>query len=85
MCVAVRMKLISRSGWNGIVELWGVRCEVNLRLVPDVKVGEYVHVHAGFAIQRDLQATEGTRELTEELIQKSQKGGDRFRAHEMCA
>ncbi|MGD1148660.1 MAG: HypC/HybG/HupF family hydrogenase formation chaperone [Thermoanaerobaculaceae bacterium] len=50
MCLAVPMKLIERQEALGIAELDGVRREVSLMLQPEAKVGDYVLVHAGYAI-----------------------------------
>ena len=50
MCLAVPMKLVERQEALGIAELDGVRREVSLMLQPEVEVGEYVLVHAGYAI-----------------------------------
>lgn len=52
MCLAVPMKLIARDGEIGTVELGGVERKINLMMLPDAKIGEYMVVHAGFAIQR---------------------------------
>ena len=52
MCVAVPMKIKKINGDKGIVEIGGVEREVGLKLLPGVQVGDYVIVHAGFAIQR---------------------------------
>jgi len=46
------MKLIARDGEIGTVELGGVERKISLMLLPDAKIGEYMVVHAGFAIQR---------------------------------
>ena len=51
MCLGVPMKLTEVSGREGKAELDGVTRKVALDLVPDVKVGQYVLVHAGYAIQ----------------------------------
>ena len=51
MCIAVPMQLIEKRGEKGIVDIGGVRREVGLQLVQDVQEGDYVIVHAGFAIQ----------------------------------
>jgi len=53
MCLAVPMKIIqvSGDGW-GTVDLDGARYDVNLSLVEEPRVGEYVIVHAGFAIEK---------------------------------
>jgi hydrogenase expression/formation protein HypC len=51
MCVAVPAKIISISGSNAHIESMGVSKIIDISLVPDVCPGNYVIVHAGFAIQ----------------------------------
>ena len=51
MCLAVPMKVISREQVVGIAEIAGVKKEINFMLMPEAEVGDYVIVHAGFAIQ----------------------------------
>ena len=45
------MKIRKIVGNKGIVDIGGVEREVGLNLIKEVKVGDYVIVHAGFAIQ----------------------------------
>jgi hydrogenase expression/formation protein HypC len=52
MCLAVPMKVISREKEFAVVELSGVRRKVSIQMLPAVKPGDYIIVHAGFAIQR---------------------------------
>ena len=52
MCLGVPAKVMERNGEAAVVELGGVRREVSLMLLDDVSVGEWVIVHAGFAIER---------------------------------
>jgi hydrogenase expression/formation protein HypC len=58
MCLAVPGKVISiREGDTplhraGKVSFGGVQKEINLAYVPDASVGDYVIVHAGFALNR---------------------------------
>jgi hydrogenase expression/formation protein HypC len=52
MCLAVPAKLVSRSGSNAVADLHGNRVEVSTLLLPDAIPGDWVLVHAGFAIQR---------------------------------
>jgi hydrogenase expression/formation protein HypC len=52
MCLAIPMKLIKIEGNKGIVELSGVKKEISLALLKEVKVGDYLIIHAGFAIER---------------------------------
>ena len=51
MCVAMPMRVLEiLSGGEGIAEVGGVRRKVSFMLLDDVGVGDYVMVHAGFAI-----------------------------------
>lgn len=50
MCLAVPMKLTTRDDLVGVAEIDGVRREVSVMLVPDAQVGDWVLVHAGYAI-----------------------------------
>jgi hydrogenase expression/formation protein HypC len=57
MCLAVPGKIVSISGddpWTRTanVSFGGVIKEVNLAYLPDVQVGDYVIVHAGFALSQ---------------------------------
>jgi len=47
---------------TAVVELGGVRREISVMLLDDVSVGEWVIVHAGFAIEK-LSEEEAERTL----------------------
>lgn len=67
MCLGIPMRLIAVDGHTGTVETGGVRRAVRLDLTPKVSVGEYVIVHAGYAIQTlDEQAATETLALLAE-------------------
>ncbi|MBM4066783.1 MAG: HypC/HybG/HupF family hydrogenase formation chaperone [Planctomycetes bacterium] len=51
MCLAVPMKLIKIDGTKGIAELGNLQREIGLLLLENAKIGDYVIVHAGYAIQ----------------------------------
>ncbi len=52
MCLAIPMKLIQITGEGvGKVDAGGVRVEVSLAMVPNAGVGDFLIVHAGFAIE----------------------------------
>ena len=51
MCLAVPMKVKNIRWPNAEVLAEYLRREVNIQLVPRVNIGDYVLVHAGFAIQ----------------------------------
>jgi hydrogenase expression/formation protein HypC len=52
MCLAVPMRVTSINGQVGRVNASGAELEVSFELVDDVALGDYVLVHAGFAIAR---------------------------------
>jgi hydrogenase expression/formation protein HypC len=68
MCLAIPGKVVSIEGTIAIIDFGGVQRETNISLV-EVKPGDYVIVHAGFAIQAvdELDALE-TIKLWEELL-----------------
>ena len=68
MCLAVPLKLISIDGQSGMGEFDGVRRKVQLTFVPQAKVGDYVIVHAGFAMEiMDEEQAEFDREAFREV------------------
>ena len=70
MCVAVPAEVIEiKEGNIGLVDYGDLRQDVRLDLV-DVKVGEFVLVHVGFAIQR-LSREEGleTRDIFRQVYE----------------
>ncbi len=62
MCLAVSAKIIEIQDVLATVELRGVRRSVSLMLLPEAKVGDYVLVHAGFAMQVVGEADAAERE-----------------------
>lgn len=51
MCLAVPSKIVSISDGMAEVEVSGTIVKASLQLLPEAGVGDYVLVHAGFAIQ----------------------------------
>ena len=51
MCLAVPARIVDRNGLMATVDVGGVTREVSLMLLPEAAVGDYVLVHAGFAMQ----------------------------------
>ena len=53
MCVGVPMQIISKDGNTAVAEIDGVRREASLMLLAEeVNVGDFVIIHAGFAISK---------------------------------
>ena len=67
MCLGVPMKILEIEGDYALCEFSGSKRHVSLMLLPDVKPGDYVIVHAGFAIQKldEMDALETLRMLQE--------------------
>jgi len=51
MCLAIPGKIVEINGENAIADFRGIRKEINISLVS-AKIGDYVMVHAGFAIEK---------------------------------
>jgi hydrogenase expression/formation protein HypC len=51
MCLAVPAKIVQLEGSAATVDLHGNRVEISTLLTPEVKLGDWVLVHAGFSIQ----------------------------------
>jgi len=56
MCLGVPMQVITISDDLAVCEIDGVRREASLMMIDDVQVGDYVLIHAGFAIEKIDQA-----------------------------
>jgi hydrogenase expression/formation protein HypC len=72
MCLAVPMKLIEREGERGTVEVGGARSRIVLSLLPEAKTGDWLIVHAGYALQvLDEQEAECTLDLLRQIGEDS--------------
>mgnify|MGYP001766997898 FL=1 len=69
MCLAVPAKVVLIDDTDAIVEIGGVTSPISLTLMEEVQVGDYVLVHAGFAIEKvDPKEAEETLRLIREII-----------------
>jgi hydrogenase expression/formation protein HypC len=50
MCLAVPGRIVEKEEGVGVVDVRGNRLRAGLALVPDAEVGDWVLLHAGFAI-----------------------------------
>jgi len=75
MCLAIPSKIIKIEDNVATIDVEGVKRKVSLLLLEDAIVGEYVIVHAGFAIQRiDEAAAMETLNLLREAAELVEKG-----------
>jgi len=73
MCLAVPAQVKSCDGNDAVVDLHGNRVRVSTVLVPEVKEGDWVLVHAGFVIQQ--LSAEDLKETWAVLDDLERKGG----------
>jgi hydrogenase expression/formation protein HypC len=68
MCLAVPTKIISIDKDMAQVEIGGVTRKASIQLVPEARVGDYILLHAGFAIEvlNEEEALE-TLEILEQI------------------
>lgn len=70
MCLAIPAKIVDIKGTNGTAEIGGVRRDVDLRMLDDVELGDFVIIHAGFAIQKlDTKDAEKTLAMLREIAE----------------
>ena len=68
MCLGIPMRVKKISGDFAEVESGRLIRTINIQMLSDVKVGEYVIVHAGFAIQKvDPRKAKETLRLIDEI------------------
>lgn len=67
MCLSIPAKIISIDGEMSKVSIGGTIIDASLSLLEDPKVGEYVLLHTGFAIEKisEEEAAETMRYLNE--------------------
>jgi hydrogenase expression/formation protein HypC len=52
MCLGIPMKIKKIKGAFAKVEIGRLTRTINIQMLPKAKVGDYVIVHAGFAIEK---------------------------------
>ncbi len=68
MCLAIPMKVKGTKGGFAEAEIGRLARTVNIQMLPGIKTGDYVIVHAGFAIQKiDPAKAEETLRLIDEI------------------
>lgn len=67
MCLAVPLKITNIEGMKAVAEVEGVKRNIRIDFIDNAMVGDYVIVHAGFAIEKlnQEQAEENLRLIKE--------------------
>lgn len=69
MCLSVPARIIEMDGADARADVAGVIVQCNTMLLDDVQIGDYVLVHAGFAIQKySLEDAQEILELLREAL-----------------
>ncbi|MEI6277437.1 MAG: HypC/HybG/HupF family hydrogenase formation chaperone [Prolixibacteraceae bacterium] len=77
MCLAIPAKVISVEGTAAVVSIEEVEYKASLLLLSDVQPGDFIMLHAGFAIEKvDAAEAEETLRLLNELNQFSPDGNN---------
>ena len=77
MCLAVPSRIVEIKDQVATVDVDGVTREASLMLLDNVSVGDYVIVHAGFAIERiDEEVAEQTLKDMRDMVRFVTKGGE---------
>jgi hydrogenase expression/formation protein HypC len=75
MCLAVPSRIVEIKENVATVDVDGVTREASLMLLDNVAIGDYVIVHAGFAIERiDEEVAQQTLEDMREMVRFVTKG-----------
>ena len=68
MCLAIPMKILKIQGDMANVSSGGIQRVIGINFLKNPKIGDYVIVHAGFAIEKlDPVKAEETLKLLEEI------------------
>ncbi|MBU2535104.1 MAG: HypC/HybG/HupF family hydrogenase formation chaperone [Chloroflexota bacterium] len=74
MCLAIPVRIKSINGIEAEVEIGGITRKTSLMLTPEAKVGDYVLLHAGYAInildQAEAEETLAIFAEMSELLEK---------------
>ncbi|MDD4857144.1 MAG: HypC/HybG/HupF family hydrogenase formation chaperone [Candidatus Krumholzibacteria bacterium] len=75
MCLGIPMIIVEKSGNDAVAESSGVRKNIRLDLLDGAGIGDYVLIHAGYAIERlDEQEALETLELLRQVYRAGMGG-----------
>lgn len=86
MCLSIPAKVESIEGEMAVVSVGGTTYNASLQMVEDIKIGDYVLLHTGFAIQKisedealqTLKVFEEFKDLNKKLDDEEQSTGKRI-------
>jgi len=86
MCLSIPAKVKTIDGEMAVVSVGGTEYNASLQMLEDVKVGDYILLHTGFAIQKispedaeeTLKLFDEFEELNRQLDEQEKKTGKRI-------
>jgi len=76
MCLGIPMLIVENSGNDAVAESAGVRKSIRLDLLDTAAVGDYVLIHAGYAIEKlDTEDALETLELLRQVYRAGRGEG----------
>lgn len=74
MCLAVPGLIIDLDNHSAIIDIMGLESKVNVQLIENLKVGDYVLIHAGCAIQKiDKDYFEELQKIFQSILDSEEK------------
>lgn len=71
MCLGIPGKILKINGPTATVDVAGTRKDASIELMRDASVGDYVIIHAGFAIEKvDEEKARETLALIDAMVEK---------------
>jgi len=75
MCLAIPMEIKEIDGNEAVAEAGGIRKNVRLDLLEDAKLGDYILIHTGYAIEKlDPEEARETLELIKQVYRAGMTG-----------
>ena len=74
MCLAIPAKVRDIDSYSEIIDIMGLESRINIQLIEELKVGDYVLVHAGCAIQKiDKDYFEELQSIFQSILNSEEK------------
>jgi hydrogenase assembly chaperone HypC/HupF len=74
MCLAVPGLIIALDDYSALIDIMGLESKVNVQLIENLKVGDYVLIHAGCAIQKiDKDYFEELQKIFKSILDSEEK------------
>jgi hydrogenase expression/formation protein HypC len=75
MCLAIPGVIIALDNYDSaLIDILGLESKVNIQLIENLKVGDYVLIHAGCAIQKiDKDYFEELQKIFQSILDSEEK------------